>query len=73
MLLGRMLDSTVRGIVYEASGSVSSAALTAGARIVKSACDGAATPYALLRAEPRDHGGWLEEASAVTTGLLEVR
>jgi uncharacterized protein YbjT (DUF2867 family) len=50
MLLLRMLDSTVRGIVYEAVGSVDSSILAAGAERVRAFCDGSRIPYALLDA-----------------------
>ena len=73
MLLGRMLDTTIRGIVYEASGSVPASALEAGARIVQSACEASMIPYALLRAGADDHARWLEEASAAAVRLLEAR
>ena len=53
MLLLRMLDSTVRGIVYEAAGSVDSSILGAGAERVREFCEGSRIPYALLDA----HGG----------------
>lgn len=48
MLLLRMLDSTVRGIVYEATGSVDPSLLDAGAQRVRAFCEGSMIPYALL-------------------------
>jgi Trk K+ transport system NAD-binding subunit len=48
MLLLRMLDSTVRGIVYEAAGSVDASILDAGAERVRAFCEGSRIPYALL-------------------------
>jgi nucleoside-diphosphate-sugar epimerase len=48
MLLLRMLDSTVRGIVYEASGSVDPEIRAAGAGRVRAFCEGSMIPYALL-------------------------
>jgi nucleoside-diphosphate-sugar epimerase len=48
MLLLRMLDSTVRGIVYEATGSIDPAILDAGAERVRAFCEGSMIPYALL-------------------------
>jgi uncharacterized protein YbjT (DUF2867 family) len=72
MLLGRMLDTTIRGIVYEANGSVPGDVLEAGARIVQIACEGSRIPYVLLRADSREHGPWLEEASEAAAGLLRA-
>ena len=54
MLLLRMLDSTVRGIVYEAIGSVDSSILDAGAERVRTFCEGSRIPYALLDADSAD-------------------
>ena len=54
MLLLRMLDSTVRGIVYEAGGSVDSAVLDGGARRVRAFCEDSRIPYALLDAPAAD-------------------
>jgi nucleoside-diphosphate-sugar epimerase len=48
MLLLRMLDSTVRGIVYEATGSVGATVLGAGAERVRAFCDGSRIPHVLL-------------------------
>jgi hypothetical protein len=54
MLLLRMLDSTVRGIVYEAGGSVDQTVLDAGAERVRVFCEGSRIPYALLYAPGAD-------------------
>ncbi len=62
MLLHQMLDTTVRGIVYEASGAVDPAILDAGAERVRKFCEGSRIPCALLSADPGDHQGWLEAA-----------
>jgi uncharacterized protein YbjT (DUF2867 family) len=48
MLLSRMLDSTVRGIVYEAAGTVDPTILAAGAQRVRAFCEDSLIPYALL-------------------------
>jgi uncharacterized protein YbjT (DUF2867 family) len=48
MLLLRMLDSTVRGIVYEATGSVDPLILGAGAKRVRAFCEDSRIPYTLL-------------------------
>ncbi len=70
MLLARMLDTTVRGIVYEASGSVEDAVLQGGAGRVVETCRGSRIPYALLRADPTDYGAWLTAAHGAVGGLL---
>ena len=57
MLLTRMLDTTVRGIVYEAAGSVDRALLDAGAALVRERCEDSRIPFALLDADPGDTVG----------------
>jgi uncharacterized protein YbjT (DUF2867 family) len=70
MLLTRMVDSTVRGVVYESRGTVDREVLQGGAARVRAACQDSLIPYALLDADPLDHDGWAAEAHAVVTGLL---
>ena len=67
MLLLRMLDSTVRGIVYEATGSVDSSILGAGADRVRAFCDGSRIPYALVHA---DGGAWPEAGADAVENVL---
>jgi hypothetical protein len=50
MLLTRVLDSAVRGVVYEASGSVDRALLDSGASLVSAFCSRSRIPFALLPA-----------------------
>ena len=63
MLLTRMTDTTVRGVVYEAAGSVEPEILEGGAARVRAHCEDARIPYVLLRAA-RDAGvsAWTEAA-----------
>jgi hypothetical protein len=72
MLLTRMLDTTVRGIVYEASGSVDEDVLAGGAELVRRRCDASLIPYALLDADPAEPVIWLEDALTAVLGLLEA-
>jgi threonine dehydrogenase-like Zn-dependent dehydrogenase len=72
MLLERMLDTTVRGVVYECSGSVTDAVLAGGAERVRHACQRSLIPFVLLDGDRSDHGRWsLEAADAVQTALLD--
>ncbi len=73
MLLSRMLDTTVRGIVYEAAGSVDAAVLEAGAARVRACCEDSRIPYALLRADPVDVDGWTVAAVAAVNSALDGR
>jgi hypothetical protein len=51
MLLLRVLDTPVRGFVYESSGTVDAAVLRAGAEIVSSTCTRSRIPFALVDAD----------------------
>jgi uncharacterized protein YbjT (DUF2867 family) len=71
MLLERMLDTTIRGIVYEASGTVAPGILEEGARRVRWACERSLIPYVLLTADPSPHDRWVTAAAdAVQRALL---
>ncbi len=71
MLLEKMLDTTVRGVVYEAAGTVDPAVLSAGAGVVATACERSLIPYVLLTADPDDHDAWTPAAlDAVQRALL---
>ena len=71
MLLTRMVDTTVRGVVYEAAGSVDPALLQAGATRVRERCEDARIPYALLDADPLDVAGWTAAAVAAVRRTLD--
>jgi nucleoside-diphosphate-sugar epimerase len=70
MLLVRVLDTTVRGVVYEASGSVPGEVLGAGAAIVRGACATSQIRYSLLDADPADHRSWLAAAARAVESTL---
>jgi uncharacterized protein YbjT (DUF2867 family) len=71
MLLERMLDTTVRGVVYQAAGSVDPALLSAGVARVRHACERSLIPYELLSADPAAGEGWITEAvTAIDRALL---
>ncbi|MDQ6745404.1 MAG: hypothetical protein M3Z27_05235 [Actinomycetota bacterium] len=71
MLLERMLDTTIRGIVYEAAGSVDAAVLAGGTAIVRRRCEGSLIPYALLQTDPgAERAAWLREAVTAVQRLL---
>ncbi|MFL5864747.1 MAG: NAD(P)H-binding protein [Solirubrobacteraceae bacterium] len=70
MLLERMLDTTVRGVVYQAAGSVDPSLLSAGADRVRHACERSLIPYELLSTDPAA-GGWVADAVvAIERALL---
>jgi hypothetical protein len=66
------IDTTVRGFVYEARGTGTNAELLdEGAEIVRALARRNAIPLALLTADPSDREGWLTQASAAISSLLE--
>lgn len=71
MLLSRMLDSTVRGIVWEAAGGVDPDLLQAGAQRVRAFCEDSRIPYAMLEADPSDHDAWLAAAIGAVERVLQ--
>lgn len=70
MLLEKMRDTTVRGIVYETVGSVDPRVLATGAERVRWACDRSLIPYLMLDADPRDHAAWPEAAADAVERIL---
>jgi len=69
MMLERVTDSTVRGVIYEAAGTVEPAALAAGAHAVAEANRRNEIPFRLLEADPRGpRDAWL----ATTRGLIDA-
>lgn len=64
MMLLRMLDTTVRGVVYEAAGTVDASVLAGGSKIVRRFCEDSRIPYALL-SDPGPPGWPASAADAV--------
>jgi len=72
MMLGRVIDSTVRGVVYEAAGTVGDEVLAAGAAELRRACELNEIPYALVVDNPRDGEAWSAAARRSIDRLLGV-
>jgi uncharacterized protein YbjT (DUF2867 family) len=70
MMLEKVTDTTVRGVVYEAAGTVDAAALRAGAAEVARARELNEIPGALLKADPSAPEGWVAAARHAIDGLL---
>ncbi len=74
MMLERVTDSTVRGVVYEASGPVGETVLAAGEHEVREANRKNEIPFRLLTADPRGpREAWLGEALGLVDSLLGAR
>jgi uncharacterized protein YbjT (DUF2867 family) len=61
-LLERTIDTTVRGVLYEAAGTVDAGVLARGAETVARACAYSEIPYRLLAADPADAAAWVAAA-----------
>jgi hypothetical protein len=70
MLLARLIDTPVRGVVYEARGSVSEHVLAAGCERVRRACGRSRLPFELLDTPPADREAWLARALAGVERLV---
>lgn len=74
-LLHKLLDTTVRGVVYEAAGAVDTRVLAAGSRVVSEACEKSRIPYALVELAPGANGydAWLAAAARAVSSVLAER
>jgi uncharacterized protein YbjT (DUF2867 family) len=70
MLLERTIDTTVRGVLYEAAGTVDAGVLAEGAETVRAACGYSEIPWALLEADPGETEAWIAAALAAIDELL---
>jgi hypothetical protein len=69
--LVQVIDTTVRGFIYEAPAAVSAAAaLAAGERVLGRLSALNAIPAAVLRRDPAESREWLAEAQAAVAALL---
>ncbi|HTY97127.1 MAG TPA: hypothetical protein VMB91_08815 [Solirubrobacteraceae bacterium] len=72
--LTQMIDTTVRGFVYEARGTTgAAAALAEGERIARRMCDRNAIPLAVLDRPAADGDPWQQQARAAIEQLLGGR
>jgi NAD(P)H-binding len=70
MMLEKVTDTTVRGVLYEAAGNVGAATLRTGAGEVARARELNEVPGALLDVDPRREGAWVAAARAGIDRLL---
>jgi hypothetical protein len=71
--LGQVIDTTVRGFVYEAAGSVPGEELAEGERIVRRIAQRNEIPVAFVTTDPGELELWLGDARAAIDGLLAGR
>jgi len=69
-LLEKLVDTPVRGVVYEAVGEVDPGLLAAGAELVRTASGTWRIPVAIVSSEPEDRAAWVPEMADLALGLL---
>jgi putative NADH-flavin reductase len=69
-LLERLVDTPVRGFVYEAAGSLDPDVLTAGAAAVREAAERWRIPAEVVDADPADRETWAAAMTAAVGRLL---
>jgi nucleoside-diphosphate-sugar epimerase len=72
-LLERLVETPVRGFVYEAGGSVGAARLERGAALVREAAERWRIPVALPETSGLDERGWLERMLAAALTMAPGR
>src|SRR4051812_46859251 len=70
MMLWRTIDTTTRGIVYEAAGTVDGEVLAAGRALAERFAEYNAIPLRILEADPADRAAWLAAARSAVDALL---
>jgi NAD(P)-dependent dehydrogenase (short-subunit alcohol dehydrogenase family) len=73
MMLERTVDTTVRGVVYEAAGPLPDDVFASGIREMESARKRNEVRFELLEADPQDDAAWLPAARAALESLLAPR
>jgi hypothetical protein len=73
MMLERTVDTTVRGVVYEAAGPLAPEHFASGLREMRRANERNEVPFALVQADPADAGAWRVAARAAVDSLLGPR
>jgi uncharacterized protein YbjT (DUF2867 family) len=70
MLWEKLVDTPVRGVVYEAAGSVDEAALVRGEAVARVAHETWRIPLEYLRADPADREAWIAAGRTAVDRLL---
>ncbi len=71
--IAKTVDSTVRGFIYEAAGSVSAELLAGGGALTRRLCERNEVPFRVIEADPREQEAWREQAQRAVLELLGVR
>ena len=71
-LLAKLVDSGVRGLVYEATGSVRGDVLRAGAAQVRKSGEWFRMPVEVVEHDPDDRDGWTQAMRAAVARILDA-
>ncbi len=66
----KTIDTTIRGVIYEAAGSVPADVLSLGVRIATEVAEVNQIPLAVLRSDPAQRESWRSEAQGAVQVLL---
>ncbi len=70
-MLEKLVDTPVRGFVYEAAGSAEPAVLAAGAELARAAADTWHMPVEVVEADPAaDRAAWVAAMRAAAAAVL---
>ena len=73
MLWEKIVDTPVRGVVYEAAGPLPPAVYASGLQEMQRAQERNEVPWAPIEADPRDEDAWMVAARAAVAALLGPR
>jgi hypothetical protein len=71
-MLSQTIDTTVRGVIYEAAGTVEGSRLAAGADLVGRWAAFNRVPHRILVGDPADRAAWVDGAVGAVGGLLSA-
>jgi hypothetical protein len=71
-LMERLVDTPVRGFVYEAAGASGAALLDRGTEVVRRASATWRIPVEIVRDDPAPHDAWLAAMNAAVARILAV-
>ena len=72
MMLSKVIDTTVRGVVYEAAGTIAPAAFATGIAELERMGRLNEIPHMVVDADPADQGCWVAAARHAIEGLIGV-
>jgi putative NADH-flavin reductase len=72
MMLSKVIDTTVRGVVYEAAGTIAAETFATGIAELRRMGRRNEIPVAIVDADPADHAAWVAAARQAIGGLIEV-